>query len=168
MNVICLSFLIQIYKEICQTGLLTNGEEEIGIRWGYNIMFIKKNPFKIIKIIRIHFLKQSTLSQALYSLWFIKIWRDFFHCIPNRAFRTNYDLVCPVTDTSLKIFCLTNIELLKGYKNSSYPFWLECGRTWPSQTKDIKIGTCCFSAKQAALRCKSKDWLTQSQKNVFG
>jgi hypothetical protein len=27
------------------------------------------------------------------------------------------------------------------------------------QTKDCKIGICCFSAKHAALRRNSKDWL---------
>jgi hypothetical protein len=27
------------------------------------------------------------------------------------------------------------------------------------QTKDYKIGICCFSAKHVALRRKSKDWL---------
>ena len=30
-----------------------------------------------------------------------------------------------------------------------------------SQTKDYKIGICCFSAKHAALRSKSKDWLAR-------
>ena len=35
-----------------------------------------------------------------------------------------------------------------------------------SQTKDYKIGICCFSAKHAALRRKGKDWLTQNQNNV--
>ena len=34
------------------------------------------------------------------------------------------------------------------------------------QTKDYKIGICCFSAKQAALRRKSKDWLAWNQDNV--
>jgi hypothetical protein len=34
------------------------------------------------------------------------------------------------------------------------------------QTKDIKIGMCCFSAENAALRRKSKDWLVQNQDNV--
>jgi hypothetical protein len=35
-----------------------------------------------------------------------------------------------------------------------------CGsETRPAQTKDYKIGICCFSAKHAALRRKSKDWL---------
>ena len=30
------------------------------------------------------------------------------------------------------------------------------------QTKDNKIGMCCFSAKHAALRRKSKDWLARN------
>ena len=34
------------------------------------------------------------------------------------------------------------------------------------QTKDYAIGICCFSAKHAALRRKSKDWLAQNQDNV--
>jgi hypothetical protein len=34
------------------------------------------------------------------------------------------------------------------------------------QTNDYQIGDCCFSAKHAALRRKSKDWLTQNQYNV--
>jgi hypothetical protein len=34
------------------------------------------------------------------------------------------------------------------------------------QTKDYKIGICCFSAKQASLRRKSKDWLAWNQDNV--
>jgi len=29
-----------------------------------------------------------------------------------------------------------------------------------------KIGICCFSAKHAALRRKSKDWLVRNQNNV--
>jgi len=34
------------------------------------------------------------------------------------------------------------------------------------QTKDHKIGICCFSAKHTALWNKSKDWLAQNQNNV--
>ena len=34
------------------------------------------------------------------------------------------------------------------------------------QTKDYKIGVCCFSAKNAALRRKSKYWLVRNQNNV--
>ena len=35
------------------------------------------------------------------------------------------------------------------------------------QTKDYKIGICCFSAMHAALRRKSEDWLTKNQNNVY-
>ena len=34
------------------------------------------------------------------------------------------------------------------------------------QTKDYEIGMCCFSAKHAASRRKSKDWLVRNQDNV--
>ena len=34
------------------------------------------------------------------------------------------------------------------------------------QTKDYTIVICCFSAKYAALRRKSKDWLARNQNNV--
>ena len=47
---------------------------------------------------------------------------------------------------------------------------LVCGRCWfeprSGQTKDYKIGICCFSANHAALRRKSKDWLARNQDNV--
>ena len=35
------------------------------------------------------------------------------------------------------------------------------------QTKDYQIGICSFSAKHAALRRKSKDWLPWTQDNVL-
>jgi len=34
------------------------------------------------------------------------------------------------------------------------------------ETKDCKIYNCCFSAKHAALRRKSKNWLAWNQDNV--
>jgi len=34
------------------------------------------------------------------------------------------------------------------------------------QAKDYKLGICCFSAKHATLRRKSKDWLALNQDNV--
>ena len=34
------------------------------------------------------------------------------------------------------------------------------------QTKDYAIGICSFSAKHAALRRKSKDWLARNHDNV--
>ena len=45
---------------------------------------------------------------------------------------------------------------------------VDCGfepRSGP--TEEYKLGMCCFSAKQAALRSKSKDWLARNQNNVF-
>ena len=45
---------------------------------------------------------------------------------------------------------------------------VDCGfKPWSGQTKDYNIGICCFSAKHAALRRKSKDWLARNQDNVF-
>ena len=37
----------------------------------------------------------------------------------------------------------------------------------PGQTKDYKICICCFSGRHAALRRRSKDWLSLNQDNVF-
>ena len=38
---------------------------------------------------------------------------------------------------------------------------------WSCQTKDYKIGICCFSAEHAALRSKSKDWSARNQNNEW-
>ena len=35
-----------------------------------------------------------------------------------------------------------------------------------SQTKDYKIGICCFFAKHAELKIKGKDWLALNRDNV--
>jgi hypothetical protein len=34
------------------------------------------------------------------------------------------------------------------------------------QSKDYKIGICCFSTKHVALRRKIKDWVARNQNNV--
>jgi hypothetical protein len=39
-------------------------------------------------------------------------------------------------------------------------------KPWLGRSKDFKISICCFSAKHAALRRKSKDWLAWNQDNV--
>ena len=39
-------------------------------------------------------------------------------------------------------------------------------KTLSGQTKDYTIGICCYSAKHASLRRKSKDWLARNQNNV--
>ena len=44
---------------------------------------------------------------------------------------------------------------------------IDCGfESRSGQTKDYKIGVCCFSAKHAALRSRSKYWLARNQNNV--
>ena len=40
-------------------------------------------------------------------------------------------------------------------------------KPWTGQTKDYKIGICCFSAKHTALRRKCKDYLAWNRDNVF-
>jgi hypothetical protein len=41
-----------------------------------------------------------------------------------------------------------------------------CFESRSGQTKDYKIGICCFSAKHGSLRRKSKDWLARNQDNA--
>ena len=48
--------------------------------------------------------------------------------------------------------------------SSAVDSWIE---PRSGQTKDYKTGICCFFAKHAALRRKSKDWLARNQGNVF-
>ena len=44
---------------------------------------------------------------------------------------------------------------------------VDCGfEPWSGQIEDYKIGICCFSAKHAALRRKSNDWLPQNLDNA--
>ena len=44
---------------------------------------------------------------------------------------------------------------------------VDCGfEPRSDQTIDFKIGICCFSAKYAALRRKSKYWLARNHNNV--
>ena len=68
------------------------------------------------------------------------------------------------------------VILSKSYMTTSYGVMVvyspaECGKAWfwdPVRVKPkIEIGICCFFAKQAALRSKSKDWLALNQDNVF-
>ena len=37
---------------------------------------------------------------------------------------------------------------------------------WSGQTKDYKIGICCFSTKHAVLKRKGKVWLARNHANV--
>jgi hypothetical protein len=53
------------------------------------------------------------------------------------------------------------------YKQWEASSAIDCGYEPRSgQTKECKIGICCFSTKNASLRRKSKDWLARNQNNV--
>jgi hypothetical protein len=47
-----------------------------------------------------------------------------------------------------------------------YTNWSLIFKEIRDQTKDHRIGICCFSAQYAALSNKSKDWLAWNQDNV--
>jgi len=40
-------------------------------------------------------------------------------------------------------------------------------KSWSGQTKDYKVGICCFSAKHAALMRKRQDWFARNQMYVL-
>jgi len=46
---------------------------------------------------------------------------------------------------------------------SAVDYWFESRSV---QTKDYEMCMCCFSAKHAALKRKSKDWIDRNQDNV--
>jgi hypothetical protein len=51
--------------------------------------------------------------------------------------------------------------------NVSARSWVRGGcESRSGQIKDYKISMCCFSAKHAALKSMSKDWLAQNKDNV--
>jgi len=56
--------------------------------------------------------------------------------------------------------------------SASVVLWLACmprvqqivgSRPWSCQTKDFKIGICCYPAKHTALMSNNKDWLAWNQ-----
>jgi hypothetical protein len=63
----------------------------------------------------------------------------------------------------IKIVNRIGSVMVSGFASSA----IDCGYELRScQTKEYKIGICCFSAKNAALRRKSKDRLARNQNNV--
>jgi hypothetical protein len=63
------------------------------------------------------------------------------------------------------VFINTVIDVIfRQYLPYMQPHWWCNVRS--GQIKDYEIGICCFSAKHATLKRKSKDWLAQSQDNV--
>jgi hypothetical protein len=70
--------------------------------------------------------------------------------------------------TSIAFYIICRVNCISGVMvrflvSSAVDCWFE---PWSGQTKEYKIYICCFSAKHAAFRRKSKDWLAQNQDNV--
>jgi hypothetical protein len=81
------------------------------------------------------------------------------HCL---YFKCILFLLLSVRDTTL-IFHFTVVHLLLLCYANSAIFQLYHGQ---NKTKDYEISICCFSAKDATLRRKSKDWVALNQYNV--
>jgi len=58
----------------------------------------------------------------------------------------------PINDVMVSLLASSCVD--RGFKSRS------------GQTKDYKIGICCFSAEDASLRSKSKYWLIRNRDNV--
>jgi hypothetical protein len=63
-------------------------------------------------------------------------------------------MVSVVASSGVMVSVLTSSAVGRGFEPRS------------GQTKEYKIGICCFSAKHVPLRRKSKDWLARNQNNV--
>jgi hypothetical protein len=68
-------------------------------------------------------------------------------------FQWDDDEVCFVIGSKM-VSVLPSSAVYRGFESRS------------GQNKDYKIGICCFSAKHAALKRKSKDWFGRNQNNV--
>ena len=87
----------------------------------------------------------------------------------------NYSRPCSCS-WNLSPFFIYNINKSTNREFQPHRWWncwrarLDCGRSWVrvpiGSNKDHNISICCLSAKQAALRRKSKDCLAQNQDNV--
>ena len=75
------------------------------------------------------------------------IWLDKYEKKNKHYFKDNR-----IGDAMIRVLSTSAVD--RGFKTRS------------GQTKDFKLDICCFSANQAALRCKSNDKLARNQDNV--
>jgi hypothetical protein len=94
---------------------------------------------------------------------FVKI-HVFTYLAPYCDVRCNFR-VQAIFDLSLFPFILNRIGGIMVSASSSCAVYRGF-ESRSGQTKDYKMGMCCFSDKHAALRRKSKDWLARNQNNV--
>ena len=83
------------------------------------------------------YLQNREIKEGLYNIVFDNVNLSFFNCI-----------------SGVMVSVLTSGAVDCGFEPHS------------GQTKDYKIGICCFSSKHAAVRRTSKQWLAKNQDNV--
>ena len=71
-----------------------------------------------------------------------------------REFYTSYFIQSRISGVMVSVLASSDVD--RGFEPRS------------GQTKDYKVGMCCFFTNHAALRRKSKDWLARNQDNVSG
>ena len=92
---------------------------------------------------------------------------DFIFC-PNIIYFCSVKLDFSISYKESGLLQSTEISLYLAFMASVLASRaIYCGYELRScQTKEYKIGICCFFARNAALRRKSKDWLARNQNNV--
>ena len=116
----------------------------------------------ITKSINVYFVSQNTSMCSMYYKT-----HQCVVCITkhiNVYYKTHQCLLCITKHTN--VYYALQPHLWCNGKHAC----LECCRSWVrdpvGSNQRYKIGICCFSAKHAALRSKSKDWSTRNQNNV--
>ena len=124
--------------------------ERTFIRHVQNRKIGKQNNFKIFGTMKTKGPNQDTKVSFEWEISFgLIIIILFRNCIFKHQ---NLLLSNQVGDIMVSVFAFSVVD--RGFKPSS------------GQTKDYKVGMCCFSTKHAVSRSKSKDWLARNQNNV--
>ena len=88
----------------------------------------------------------------LLSIFLLLIWSTNFLLLKEDDFEFGFIVIYHIGGVMVSVLASSAIDC--GFEPRS------------GQTKEYKIGICCFSAKNAALRRKSKDWMARNQNNV--
>ena len=114
-------------------------------------------------------------SSSIYGLWF-PLWylqtlltNQVIRHACGSGFQAPYVLVCLCSIARGECSCSIRRELYRWCNGQRVrlEWYIDCGfepRSGP--TKDYTINVCCLSAKHAALRRKSKDWVSRNNENV--
>ena len=105
---------------------------------------------------RIPLMARCTRYQTDNSLWLHTTYIKTVQIILNIWFSFNLvnNILYPLKSGGVMVSMFASSAKYRGFE------------PWSGKTKDCKIGIWCFSARHAALRRKSKDWLARNQDNV--